>query len=53
VEVEAVEMRVPRSVRQDPWGVRLIADAPDAGARAGAQSNTPLDQGAADASERR
>src|SRR5438552_4156447 len=53
MEVEAIEMRVPRGAGEDPRGVRLLAHAPHAGARAAPQSDAPLDRGAADAGQGR
>ena len=51
VEVEAVELRVPGRGGDDPRGVRLLAQAPHAAARAAPHGDAPLDGGAADAGE--
>ena len=53
VEVEAVEMRVPGGGRDDPRGVRLLAQTPHTSARAPPDGDAPLDRGAADGGEDR
>jgi hypothetical protein len=53
VEVEAVEVRVPGTVGDDPRGIRLLAQTPHAAAGAASHGDAPLDGAAADAGEGR
>ena len=52
VEVKTLEVRLARSARRDPGGVRFAADLKDTGAGARAECDSPLDRRAADAGQR-
>jgi hypothetical protein len=51
VEVEAVELGLMRAAGDDGTEVRLVADAADAGAGAGAEGDAALDGGAGEAGQ--
>jgi hypothetical protein len=53
VEIEAVEVRVPRRRREPPRRVGIPANTPHARPRAGTERNAALDRGAADAGQSR
>jgi hypothetical protein len=51
VEIEAVELGLTRAAGGDVTEVRLVAEAPDAGAGAGAEGDAALDGGAGEAGQ--
>jgi len=53
VEVEAVELGLPRAAGGDVTEVRLVAEAADAGTGAGAEGNPALDGGCDEAGQQR
>ena len=53
VEIEAIEVRVPRRRREHPRRVRIGPHPPHARPRAGAERNAALDRGTADAGQSR